>query len=139
MKALDEIPEAWRLAMQREKDAGEFYARMAQSADDEAIRSLFQMLETQEKEHYALLEGEYRRLFEPDLELGKERLPLPETSLEQLHKEQDAARKELAGLRARIGALRPQYERLLRRLISDSTFRKRATAESGPVDMKDSF
>ncbi|HSJ55581.1 MAG TPA: DUF255 domain-containing protein [Anaerolineae bacterium] len=76
MKALDQVPEAWRLAMQREKESGEFYARMARSADDEAIRSLFEMLHAQEREHYALLEGEYRRLFEPDLELGKERLPL---------------------------------------------------------------
>ncbi|MBN1660155.1 MAG: DUF255 domain-containing protein [Anaerolineae bacterium] len=76
MKTLDEIPKAWRLAMQREKESGEFYARMAQSADDDAIRSLFEMLHAQEQEHYALLEGEYRRLFEPDLELGKERVPL---------------------------------------------------------------
>ena len=76
MKALNEIPEAWRLAMQREKDAHEFYARMAQGATDEGTRSLFEMLVEQEKKHYALLEAEYRRLFEPDLELGKEHLPL---------------------------------------------------------------
>ncbi|MGD8624592.1 MAG: DUF255 domain-containing protein, partial [Anaerolineae bacterium] len=76
MKALNEIPEAWRLAMQRERDAKEFYARMAQSADDEGIRRLFEMLVKQEEEHHAILEAEYRRLFEPDLELGKERLPL---------------------------------------------------------------
>ena len=76
MKALNEIPEAWRLAMQREKDAHEFYARMAQSATDKATRSLFEMLVEQEKQHYAILEAEYRRLFEPDLELAKERLPI---------------------------------------------------------------
>lgn len=76
MKALNEIPEAWRLAMQREKDAHEFYARMAQSATDEAMRSLFETLVEQEKKHHAILESEYRRLFEPDLELGKERLPI---------------------------------------------------------------
>lgn len=76
MRALNEIPEAWRLAMDRERDAHEFYSRMAQSAEDEGIRSLFQTLARQEEEHHALLEAEYRRLFEPDLEMGKEQLPL---------------------------------------------------------------
>jgi uncharacterized protein YyaL (SSP411 family) len=76
MKALNEIPEAWRLAMQREKDSEEFYARMAQTAADEGTRSLFEMLVEQEKKHYAILEAEYRRIFEPDLELAKERLPI---------------------------------------------------------------
>jgi uncharacterized protein YyaL (SSP411 family) len=76
MRALNEIPESWRLAMQREKAAEEFYTRMAQAATDEGSRSLFEMLVKQERNHYAILEAEYRRLFEPDLELGKERLPI---------------------------------------------------------------
>jgi len=76
MKALNEIPEAWRLAMQREREAEEFYLRMAQSASDEGIRSLFEMLVEQERKHHAILEAEYRRIFEPDLELAKERLPI---------------------------------------------------------------
>jgi uncharacterized protein YyaL (SSP411 family) len=76
VKALNEIPEAWRLAMQREKDSKEFYSRMAQSAADEGIRTLFETLVSQEEKHYAILEAEYRRLFEPDLELAKERLPI---------------------------------------------------------------
>jgi uncharacterized protein YyaL (SSP411 family) len=76
VKALNEIPEAWRLAMQRERDSQEFYGRMAQSATDEATRSLFETLVDQERKHYAILEAEYRRLFEPDLELAKERLPI---------------------------------------------------------------
>jgi uncharacterized protein YyaL (SSP411 family) len=76
VKALNEIPEAWRLAMQREKAAQEFYTRMAQSVADEGTRSLFEMLIEQEKRHYAILEAEYRRLFEPDLELARERLPI---------------------------------------------------------------
>ena len=76
MKALNEIPEAWRLAMQREKDSHEFYARMAQGATDEAMRSLFETLVEQEKKHYAILEAEYRRLFEPDLELARPKLPI---------------------------------------------------------------
>ena len=76
MKTLNEIPEAWRQAMQREKEAEEFYARMAQSSTDEGIRSLFEMLAEQERQHHAILESEYRRTFEPDLELGKERLPI---------------------------------------------------------------
>lgn len=76
MKALDRIPEAWRLAIQRERDAYDFYSRMAQSATDEGTRALFEMLVEQEKRHEAILEAEYRRLFEPDLELGKEKLPI---------------------------------------------------------------
>ncbi len=76
MKALNEIPEAWRLAIQREKDAEELYARMAESATDEGTRSLFEMLVEQERRHHDLLEAEYRRLFEPDLELAKERVPI---------------------------------------------------------------
>jgi len=76
MKALNEISEAWRLAMQREQDAQEFYRRMAQTATDDSTRSLFEMLAQQEQQHHALLEAEYRRLFEPDLELAKERLPI---------------------------------------------------------------
>ena len=76
MRALNEIPESWRLAMQREKAAEEFYTRMAQAATDEGSRSLFEMLVKQERNHYAILEAEYRRIFEPDLELGKERLPI---------------------------------------------------------------
>jgi uncharacterized protein YyaL (SSP411 family) len=76
VKALNEIPEAWRLAMQRERDAQEFYTRMAQGATDEGMRSLFETLVEQEKKHHAILEAEYRRLFEPDLELPKQRLPI---------------------------------------------------------------
>ena len=76
MKTLNEIPEAWRLAMQKEKEAEEFYARMAQSSTDEGIRSLFEMLVEQERQYHAILESEYRRIFEPDLELAKERLPI---------------------------------------------------------------
>ncbi len=76
MKNLNEIPEAWRLAMQREKESEEFYARMAQSATDQGIRSLFETLVEQERQHHAILESEYRRIFEPDLELAKERLPI---------------------------------------------------------------
>ncbi|HNS50828.1 MAG TPA: DUF255 domain-containing protein [Anaerolineae bacterium] len=76
MQALYEIPEAWRLAIQRERDAHEFYTRMAQSATDAATRSLFDMLAEQERKHEAILEAEYRKQFEPDLELGKQRLPI---------------------------------------------------------------
>ncbi len=76
MQTLDKIPEAWRLAMQREKDAENFYARMAQAASDEGTRSLFVTLVQQEQQHYAVLEAEYRRLFEPDLELARQPLPI---------------------------------------------------------------
>jgi uncharacterized protein YyaL (SSP411 family) len=76
VKALNEIPDSWRMAMQREQESEEFYGRMAQAATDEGTRALFEMLVKQEKQHYAILEAEYRRLFEPDLELARERLPI---------------------------------------------------------------
>jgi len=76
MKPLNEIPDVWRLAIQREQGAHDFYSRMAQTADDGATRALFEMLRDQEKQHHDLLEAEYRRLFESDLELGRERLPI---------------------------------------------------------------
>jgi uncharacterized protein YyaL (SSP411 family) len=76
MQALYEIPDAWRLAIQRERDAQEFYARMAQSAGDAGTRSLFETLAEQERRHESILESEYRKLFEPDLELGRQRLPI---------------------------------------------------------------
>jgi uncharacterized protein YyaL (SSP411 family) len=76
MKPLDEIAEVWRLAIQKERDAHDFYSRMAQSSTDEGTRSLFEMLVEQERQHEAILEAEYRRLFEPDLELGREVLPI---------------------------------------------------------------
>ena len=76
MKSLNEIPEAWRLAIQREMESHDFYARMAQSMPDQGARALFEMLVEQEKHHRDLLEAEYRRLFEPDLELGRPTLPI---------------------------------------------------------------
>jgi uncharacterized protein YyaL (SSP411 family) len=76
MKALNEIPDAWRLAIQRERDAHEFYQRMAQSATDESTRSLFETLAEQEFRHRQLLETEYRRIFESDMEGAKEQLPI---------------------------------------------------------------
>jgi len=76
MKPLNEIPDVWRLAIQREQGAYDFYSRMAEAADDRATRALFEMLSEQERQHHDLLEAEYRRLFESDLELGRERLPI---------------------------------------------------------------
>lgn len=76
MKVLYEIAEAWRMAIQRERDAQDFYARMAQTASDAGTRSLFETLVQQEKRHEAILESEYRKMFEPDLELAKEKLPV---------------------------------------------------------------
>jgi len=76
MKPLNELPDVWRLAIQREQGAYDFYSRMAQATGDAGTRALFEMLREQEKQHHDLLQAEYRRLFEPDLELGRERLPI---------------------------------------------------------------
>jgi hypothetical protein len=73
---MNELPEVWRLAIRKEAEARDFYARMAQTASDASTRALFEMLVEQEKRHADLLESEYRRLFEPDLELGREVLPI---------------------------------------------------------------
>ena len=64
---LSQLPEAWKLAIQREQDSYSFYQRMAQSAADASLKALFEDLATEEAKHKQRLEVSYRHLFEADL------------------------------------------------------------------------
>jgi thioredoxin-related protein len=76
-----ELPEAWQLAIRREKESREFYARMAQSASDASLKALFESLAAEELRHRERLETEYRRLFEADLGLPRGRTGVFEHAL----------------------------------------------------------
>lgn len=70
---LYELENAWKLAIRREQDAHDFYARMARSASDAAVRAFFESLAEEELRHKARLEDEFRRAFQPDLEEARDR------------------------------------------------------------------
>ncbi|MFZ5915618.1 MAG: ferritin family protein [Chloroflexota bacterium] len=66
MKDKIKLEEAWRLAMEREQIAKDFYAEMAEMVEDSALKNLFAFLITQEEHHKQLLEEEYDKLFAVD-------------------------------------------------------------------------
>lgn len=70
---LYELERAWGLAIRREQDAYDFYARMARSADDAATKAFFESLAQEELRHRQRLEDEYNRMFQPDLEEPKDK------------------------------------------------------------------
>ncbi len=57
------LDEAWRIAMQREKTAYEFYRRAASVVTDESLKKLFEFLMNEEKKHFQLLEEDFSRAF----------------------------------------------------------------------------
>jgi uncharacterized protein YyaL (SSP411 family) len=70
---LSQLPEAWRLAIQREEDSHNYYERMAHSTTDSSLKALFEDLAVEEAKHRQRLEAAYRRQFEADLEEPKGR------------------------------------------------------------------
>jgi rubrerythrin len=60
------LEEAWRLAIEREQEARDFYAEMAEMIEDSALKNLFAFLIKQEENHKQLLEEEYEKLFAAD-------------------------------------------------------------------------
>lgn len=66
MKDKIKLEEAWRLAMQREQQARDFYAEMADMVEDSALKNLFAFLIKQEENHKRLLQTEYEKLFAAD-------------------------------------------------------------------------
>jgi rubrerythrin len=60
------LEEAWRLAMEREQQAKDFYAEMIEMVEDSALKNLFAFLGEQEANHKRLLEEEYEKLFAAD-------------------------------------------------------------------------
>lgn len=66
MKDKIKLEEAWRLAIQREQEARDFYAEMADMVEDSALKNLFAHLIEQEANHKRLLEDEYDKMFAAD-------------------------------------------------------------------------
>ena len=60
------LEEAWRLAIEREQEARDFYAEMVEMIEDSALKNLFAFLIKQEENHKQLLEEEYEKLFVAD-------------------------------------------------------------------------
>ena len=66
MKDKIKLEEAWRLAIQREQEARDFYAKMADMVEDSALKNLFAHLIEQEENHKRILEDEYDKMFAAD-------------------------------------------------------------------------
>ena len=66
MKDKIKLEEAWRLAIQREQEARDFYAEMADMVEDSALKNLFAHLTEQEENHKRILEEEYDKMFLTD-------------------------------------------------------------------------
>jgi rubrerythrin len=60
------LEEAWRMAIQNEQDAHDLYQEMAEMVEDSALKSLFEFLVEQEKEHKRRLQEEFDRYFTPE-------------------------------------------------------------------------
>ena len=61
------LEQAWKLAIEREKEAHEFYMRVYRTSQDPAVKALFHHLAQQESTHQQLLEDEFDRMFRPDM------------------------------------------------------------------------
>ncbi|MGC8875369.1 MAG: ferritin family protein [Chloroflexia bacterium] len=57
------LEEAWKLAIQREREAQELYRALAERVSSSEARALFSFLLEQEKEHEQRLQDEYDRAF----------------------------------------------------------------------------
>jgi rubrerythrin len=60
------LQEAWRLAIEREQEARDYYAELSDMVEDSALKSLFAFLIEQEEHHKRLLQDEYDKLFTAD-------------------------------------------------------------------------
>jgi rubrerythrin len=57
---------AVRMAMERERRAGEFYGHCAATVNDPGVKRLFLFLEAEERRHFELLEREHDRFLTPE-------------------------------------------------------------------------
>jgi rubrerythrin len=61
-----ELEEAWRTAIEKEKESRELYLRLGAMTENTAARSLFEFLAGEEAKHQRMLEDEFERTFMPD-------------------------------------------------------------------------
>lgn len=66
MKDKIKLEEAWRLAVQREQEARDFYQEIFDMVEDSALKNLVAFLIAQEENHKRLLEDEYEKMFAAD-------------------------------------------------------------------------
>ena len=60
------LEEGWRLAIEKEREAQQFYKQLLEMTDDAALQSLLHFLADQEVSHEQLLQDEYDRMFMPE-------------------------------------------------------------------------
>jgi rubrerythrin len=60
------LEEGWRLAIEKEREAQQFYKQLLEMTDDAALQSLLRFLADQEVSHEQLLQDEYDRMFMPE-------------------------------------------------------------------------
>jgi rubrerythrin len=60
------LEEGWRLAIEKEREAQQFYQQLLEMTDDAALQSLLSFLVDQEVSHEQLLQEEYDRMFMPE-------------------------------------------------------------------------
>jgi rubrerythrin len=61
------LEEGWRLAIEKEREAQQFYKQLLEMTDDAALQSLLSFLVDQEVSHEQLLQDEYDRMFMPEM------------------------------------------------------------------------
>jgi len=61
-----ELEEAWRMAIQKERESRELYLRLGAMTGNSAARSLFEFLANEEARHEQMLQDEFDRAFTPD-------------------------------------------------------------------------
>lgn len=62
-----ELQEAWRMAIEKEKESRTLYQRLGAMTDDAALKELFDFLRREEERHQQMLQDEYDRAFTPDM------------------------------------------------------------------------
>ena len=60
------LEEGGRLAIEKEREAQQFYKQLLEMTDDAALQSLLRFLADQEVSHEQLLQDEYDRMFMPE-------------------------------------------------------------------------
>ena len=65
--ALLELEEAWRSAIEKERESFKLYSRLASMTEDASARQLFEFLAQEESEHARRLQEEFDRAFMQDM------------------------------------------------------------------------
>jgi rubrerythrin len=61
------LDQAWRVAIERETTAYEFYRQAVEVVADSSLKKLFEFLMKEEKRHKDLLEDEFEKVFTKEM------------------------------------------------------------------------